>query len=204
MSRQDRVRRIPPNADLREAAQKLWVAAFSASRSDGSAQPEIVVVDLHLEPAGASPRSSAGIAKVMLFRSRAVVSDATAPQCQPGPAPLPSPADPRVARAIELLRAHPDRFGTLSELATEVQLSTSRLRALCREQLGISTAGLRQRIRLQIAGERLAGSNSRISEIAYSVGFESLAHFDRAFRRLFGVSPKQYRCERASRNGVNI
>jgi AraC-like DNA-binding protein len=50
------------------------------------------------------------------------------------------------------------------------------------------------------AGEKLASAclllpneNLRISEIAFEVGFQSLSQFNRAFKRLSGKSPTDYR-----------
>jgi hypothetical protein len=37
----------------------------------------------------------------------------------------------------------------------------------------------------------------RISEVAFDVGFQSLSHFNRSFRRIEGQSPKQYRAAMA-------
>ncbi|WP_098108647.1 AraC family transcriptional regulator [Novosphingobium sp. PC22D] len=50
--------------------------------------------------------------------------------------------------------------------------------------------------RLEMAKSWLATSDPRdisISEIAYSVGFKSPAHFSRMFKRVFGVNPREYR-----------
>ena len=50
--------------------------------------------------------------------------------------------------------------------------------------------------RLKLAAAWLLSSKSAtvpISEIAYSVGFKSTAHFSRMFKREFGMSPRDYR-----------
>ena len=50
--------------------------------------------------------------------------------------------------------------------------------------------------RLEIAGQWLGASNSTevaISEIAYKVGFKSPAHFSRMFKRVYKMSPREYR-----------
>lgn len=50
--------------------------------------------------------------------------------------------------------------------------------------------------RLEIAGQWLAVSNATevaISEIAYKVGFKSPAHFSRMFKRVYKMSPREYR-----------
>ena len=35
--------------------------------------------------------------------------------------------------------------------------------------------------------------NTRVSEVAYEVGFQSLTHFNRVFKKLNGESPTTYR-----------
>jgi AraC-like DNA-binding protein len=39
----------------------------------------------------------------------------------------------------------------------------------------------------------LLNPNLRVSEIAYEVGFQSLTHFNRVFKRILGCSPTSYR-----------
>jgi len=50
--------------------------------------------------------------------------------------------------------------------------------------------------RMQMAGRWLASSRPSdisISEVAYKVGFKSSAHFSRMFKRVYNVSPREYR-----------
>ena len=48
--------------------------------------------------------------------------------------------------------------------------------------------------RLRLAAERLSGAPGRqITEVAMAVGFNDLTHFGRAFRRRFGVAPRDFR-----------
>jgi len=39
----------------------------------------------------------------------------------------------------------------------------------------------------------LLNRNLRVSEIAYEVGFQSLTHFNRVFKKITGQSPTEYR-----------
>jgi AraC-like DNA-binding protein len=48
-------------------------------------------------------------------------------------------------------------------------------------------------VRLERAKNLLLNPNLRISEIAYEVGFQSLTHFNRVFKRILGRSPTDYR-----------
>jgi len=48
-------------------------------------------------------------------------------------------------------------------------------------------------IQIEKAKNLLLNRNSRVSEIAYQIGFQSLTHFNRAFKRIVGHSPTEYR-----------
>jgi YesN/AraC family two-component response regulator len=49
------------------------------------------------------------------------------------------------------------------------------------------------RIRVEKAKNLLLNPHLRVSEIAYTVGFQSLTHFNRVFRKLTGESPTDFR-----------
>ena len=46
---------------------------------------------------------------------------------------------------------------------------------------------------LSKAKNLLLNPNVRVGEIAYEVGFQSLTHFNRVFKRILGQSPTEYR-----------
>ena len=48
---------------------------------------------------------------------------------------------------------------------------------------------------LEKAKNLLLNPNLRVSEIAYEVGFQSLTHFNRVFKRILGQSPTEYRAQ---------
>jgi len=47
--------------------------------------------------------------------------------------------------------------------------------------------------RIKAAKDMLGNSDLRVSQIAYQVGYNDIAHFNRSFKKLVGVSPKEYR-----------
>jgi AraC-like DNA-binding protein len=53
------------------------------------------------------------------------------------------------------------------------------------------------RVRVEKARNLLLNPNLRISEIAYEVGFQSLTHFNRVFKKITGQSPTDYRSQLA-------
>ena len=56
-----------------------------------------------------------------------------------------------------------------------------------------SSSSLALAARIGKAKEQLLKPNARVSEVAYEVGFQSLTHFNRVFKKLSGESPTAYR-----------
>ncbi len=54
------------------------------------------------------------------------------------------------------------------------------------------------RWRMMLAGDKLANSGETISQIAYSIGYESDSAFSAAFRRVMGCSPPTCNLQTAS------
>ena len=80
----------------------------------------------------------------------------------------------------------------LVELAE--QLGTSE-RTLQRHLAGMGTnySGLVDEARYQVACEMLENTDTKIGEIAVAAGYQNPPHFARAFRRLAGIPPSEYR-----------
>ena len=63
----------------------------------------------------------------------------------------------------------------------------------CQEVLGLTPSALINRVRTEFAADRLAQTNTPISEIAAECGLENISHFYRVFRRHYGTTPRAYR-----------
>jgi len=50
-------------------------------------------------------------------------------------------------------------------------------------------------VRIEKSKNLLLNPNLRISEIAFEVGFQSLTHFNRVFKKVLGQSPTEYRAK---------
>jgi len=50
-------------------------------------------------------------------------------------------------------------------------------------------------VRIEKSKNLLLNPNLRVSEIAFEVGFQSLTHFNRVFKKLLGQSPTDYRAQ---------
>ncbi len=83
---------------------------------------------------------------------------------------------------------------TVTEVAEMIGLS---VRSLQRElsRAGLTYSGLLAQVRFNNAAKLLRDTDSKIIEIAFSSGYTDPAHFTRAFRRIAGVTPRQFRAQ---------
>ncbi|MEQ8034052.1 helix-turn-helix domain-containing protein [Xanthomonas sp. WHRI 6106] len=97
-------------------------------------------------------------------------------------------------RALVHLGAHYTEPLTLGDLARQAHVSQSHLGFLFRDELGTPFKPMLQQLRIEKAKELLHRQPKlRITEVALKVGFGDLSHFEKSFRRLVGVSPREFR-----------
>jgi AraC-like DNA-binding protein len=82
---------------------------------------------------------------------------------------------------------------TLDELARLCHLSTSSFKRKFSEIFKASPKKYISEKKIEKAAALLRSNSSRISNIAYDVGFDSLATFNRNFTAAYGKSPSEYR-----------
>lgn len=93
---------------------------------------------------------------------------------------------PRVNLALQRRRPV---VPTIRELADELGMSESHLRARFRASAGVSLGRHMRDLRLERARGLLRMSPARVSEVAEQCGFSSLFSFSRAFKARYGESP---------------
>jgi len=98
-----------------------------------------------------------------------------------------------VIRAKDFIQRNLQNDITLSDVAKAACTSTFYICKLFKRHTGMNFTEYVSRLRVDRAKELLANPNLRISEIAYDVGFQSLTHFNRIFRKLEGQAPTAYR-----------
>jgi transcriptional regulator GlxA family with amidase domain len=59
-------------------------------------------------------------------------------------------------------------------------------------------------IRLKNAGELLKDSRTSITEIAFSVGYRNSGHFNRVFKAIYKMSPREYRRKMICNSDQNV
>jgi LacI family transcriptional regulator len=105
--------------------------------------------------------------------------------------------DPLVRAALTYMRVHlRESIGT-NEIADHLGVSRRLLELRFREQMHSSIREHLIRTRLAEAKELLSSSQEPIETIAALTGFCNAPHFSRTFKRDVGLTPSQYRTERA-------
>jgi AraC-like DNA-binding protein/ligand-binding sensor protein len=102
---------------------------------------------------------------------------------------------PVITRAKEYIRQNQSEILSLPKVAKAVHTSTFYFCKLFKKTTGLNFTNYVSRVRIEKAKNLLLNPNLRISEIAFEVGFQSLTHFNRIFRKILGQSPTKYRAQ---------
>lgn len=105
---------------------------------------------------------------------------------------------PVITRAKQFIAEHQTEELSLDEVAKSVHTSKFYFCKMFKKATGINFTDYLSRVRTERAKNLLLNRNLRVSEIAYEVGFQSLTHFNRVFKRILGRSPTEYRSQLAS------
>ncbi|MGH8455368.1 MAG: helix-turn-helix domain-containing protein [Stenotrophobium sp.] len=105
-----------------------------------------------------------------------------------GQPPAASALDPRVEKAMQLLKDLPLGEANLPALAARLHLSPSRLRHLFKAETGNTVSHYARWIAVWRAISLWSQGRS-LTDIAHEVGFFDLAHLDHAFMEVFGLNP---------------
>ena len=79
-------------------------------------------------------------------------------------------------------------------------ISKATLYRMLKQNINMSFVEYLNYIRIQSAEQMLLTGNAEIIEVADACGFSSLSNFYRVFKAATGISPKEYRDKRRSRN----
>jgi DNA-binding response OmpR family regulator len=96
-------------------------------------------------------------------------------------------------RAVAILERQMAEPPALPEIARELGVNERRLTELFRQQVGMTLFDYFTELRLETARHLLEGTTVQIQLIADRVGYSKPGDLTRAFRRRYGVSPREYR-----------
>jgi AraC-like DNA-binding protein len=98
-----------------------------------------------------------------------------------------------VTRAKQFIAQNQNNAICLATVAKAVNTSTFYFCKLFKRATGLTFTDYLARVRIEKAKTLLLDPNRRVSEVAYDIGFQSLTHFNRVFRKIVGRSPSSYR-----------
>ena len=103
--------------------------------------------------------------------------------------------DQYVGRALTALHANPSRDWTLEALAAEAALSRSAFAERFTQFVGQPPMQYLTNWRMQLATNYLRSGNESVASIGNRVGYESEAAFSRAFKKVLGTPPSEWRLQ---------
>lgn len=98
-----------------------------------------------------------------------------------------------ISQAIDYVNGMYAQGITVSDIASHVGISRSHLNHLFQEELNVSAQNFLLDFRMNKAANLLANTAMSVKEISHHIGYVDPLVFSKAFKRKFGISPKEYR-----------
>jgi AraC-like DNA-binding protein len=95
----------------------------------------------------------------------------------------------RIARAIERLRTDFDQPLRIDDIARELGMSVSGFHHHFKAVTAMSPLQFQKQLRLQEARRLMLGEHLDAASAGYRVGYDDASHFNREYKRLFGMPP---------------
>ncbi len=103
------------------------------------------------------------------------------------------PAAVYVRYAIDYMQIHYREKVKIDNIADIIGISRSYLAGMFKKELGISPQEYLIHLRLEHAAEMLKSTTEPINIVAFQCGYPDALSFSKAFKRRYGMSPKEYR-----------
>lgn len=98
-----------------------------------------------------------------------------------------------IRKGVKLLRREWHENQKISRYADACGISESHFHALFKAWAHMTPVEYRNRLRLSYACSYLKNTTDRVEDIARQVGFDDPFYFSRLFKRLIGMTPREYR-----------
>jgi AraC family transcriptional regulator len=102
-------------------------------------------------------------------------------------------ADNRIRKALNLLRANPNKEVNMNALASRVGLSRSRFYDLFQLSTGRSPRAYLDMLCIGSAIAKLTSGRGKIADVSAELGFSAQSNFTRFFQQQVGIPPSEYR-----------
>lgn len=108
--------------------------------------------------------------------------------------PIPNETNTGIQRVTEYIAEYYRKQITIKELANIANMSESNFYAVFKKHKGISPIAYLNNYRLSVAADLFVKETSAtISEISDSVGIHDSLYFSKLFKKIYGITPKEYR-----------
>lgn len=101
----------------------------------------------------------------------------------------------RMQQVAEYVMAHYVHTITLDDIAVHIGMNRSAFCTFFKRNKGMTFSQFVTQYRLETACGLLNTSQKQVSEICFAVGFNDLPHFNRVFKKEYGVTPSQFRAD---------
>jgi AraC-like DNA-binding protein len=106
--------------------------------------------------------------------------------------------DRRVEATIQLMKTRGRQNLSMADIACKVGLSRWYFTHLFKTETAKSPMRYRQELRMQQAEELCAKTLLSLKEVVFALGLKDRSHFSREFKRLHGMTPKEFIAQRRS------
>ncbi len=103
-----------------------------------------------------------------------------------------------VTRAKAVVRANFADDVSIGKVARAVNVSAGYFSDVFHKATGLTFTEYVARVRIEKVKSLLKNPRLQITEVAYDTGFKSLSQFNRVFRKVCGISPREYRARLAA------
>lgn len=171
--------------DLLRVIRARWPWLRPAAMT-GATPSEELIIDAFRSGARDFLRKPFGVAELIATVRRVASGRVVRPTL-----PDSSEAHASINRALAFIDDHYTEPFSVKDLADLEGMSRSRFGRTFRALRGVSLRDYVRMLRLERAQELLLSGRS-MTEIALEVGFYDLPHFDKAFRKRFGIAPTEF------------
>ena len=133
---------------------------------------------------------------IVFFQIMNHLSNATTVQCLSGvksTALISSISDERIVKIVEYVEKNCEKDIDLDKIAAEVSMTPNSLCRFFKKRTGETLFEYIKGYRINKACQYLIGNNMTMTQICYSVGFQSIPSFNRVFKSVTGITPTEYK-----------
>lgn len=99
----------------------------------------------------------------------------------------------QISPSINFISTHYQEEINIDQLALMCNLSSTHFRRIFKQTMGCNPSDYLMEVRMHMAISMLKSTNAAISDVALSVGYETLSSFNRNFLKFNHMTPREYR-----------